>query len=287
MINTLKFQLCKNDNNDSAYTFIKENEFGIKCEAVIWVVMSVVCFVISQFTAWMIIPFMLAMYNLIIAWIKVSEAKYQVKKKSIKYIIEYNINVVFYELQILSKVMTEKGLREKDIENWKKHYIGNILKNKSLHTITAVIEDIKAHFYKITLLEFPTITEKDVRKFIKKESKSWWDTYYPEFKDDLAKNAFGRQRAKANEAKKTFNGTGTSPSTNLHLEQNLKMLGLPSTVRDLKTVKARYYELIRKYHPDAPQNKNKDKKVIQEKIIEINIAYQEVEKYLNNSNRGI
>ena len=287
MINTLKFQLCKNDKDDNSYTFMAENSLGIKCEAVIWVVMSIGCYIYSRFTTWMIIPFMLAAYNLIIAFIKIPEAKYQIKKKSIKYLIEYNINIVFYELQILAKIMAEKGLSDKDIENWKKHYIGNILKNKSIHTINAVIEDIRSHFYKITLLEFPTISEKDIRKFMKKESQAWWDKYYPEFKEDLAKNAFGRQRTKSN-TKQQFGGPGNvSSSGNLRLEQNLKVLGLPSTVRDLKTVKTRYYELIKKYHPDAPQNKTKDRNAIQEKIIEINIAYQEVEKILNNSNRGI
>ena len=162
----------------------------------------------------------------------------------------------------------------------------NILNNKSIHTINAVIEDIKSHFYKITLMEFPSISEKDIRKFMKKESQEWWDKYYPNFREDLDKNAFGKQKAKTNNDKSSKGGRAPSVS-NLRLEQNLKVLGLPSTVRDLKTVKNRYYELIRKYHPDAAQNKGKDRDEIQNKIIEINIAYQEVEKILNNSNRGI
>lgn len=291
MINTLKFQLYKNDKDDNFYEFARDNEVGIKCEAVIFAVCSFGAYVISHFEMYMIIPFILAMYNLILAWIKISEAKYELKKKSIKYLIEYNVNLLFKQLDILSNIMREKGLPEKDIEKWKKYYINKIIEKKSLNNIISTNEDIRAHFYKIALIEFPAISEKDILKFMKKESAEWFKKYYPKFKEDLSNNAFGKQRSSRSYAKTSNSGNSDNPAnnmvhSNMRLEQSLRVLGLPSTVRDMNMVKSRYYELIKKHHPDAPQNKDKDRKEVQDKIIEINIAYQEIEKILKNQNRG-
>lgn len=283
MINTFKFQLYKNDNNDAFYEFASSHEFGIKLEAIIWVIASASCYVFSEFLIWLIIPFILSIYNIVIAWIKIYDAKFQVKKKSIKYMIEYSMSLVFLELKKLADIMNEKQMKESDIEKWKLYYINTILHSKNLFTINTVINGIKEHYEKITLQQFPEIKEKEVRKFIKKESKEWWDKYYPTFKNDLENNRFGKQKAQ----KINIENRKVSSGRNIKLEENLKKMGLPGTVRDIRVVKTRYYELIKKYHPDALHNKGKNPKEMQNKMIEINISYQEIEKMLTNINKGV
>ena len=278
MINTFKFQLYKNDNNDAFYEFASSHEFGIKIEAVVWVMASAICYVFSDFLIWLVIPFVLSVYNIVLAWIKIHDAKFQVKKKSIKYMIEYSMSIVFLELKKLAAIMDEKQMKQTDIEKWKLYYINTILHSKNLFTINTVINNIKEHYEKITLQKFPDIKEKEIRKFIKKEAKDWWEKYYPTFKEDLENNQFGKQRNQ----RINIENRKVSSGKNIKLEENLKKMGLPGTVRDIRVVKTRYYELIKKYHPDAPQNKGRNPKEIQDKMIEVNIAYQEIEKIISN-----
>lgn len=51
-----------------------------------------------------------------------------------------------------------------------------------------------------------------------------------------------------------------------------------SVVYDLDLVNKRYHELVKKYHPDLH-----DEKGSEEKIIELNLAYQEIKKYISKT----
>ena len=279
MINTIKFQLCKDDKNDAFYEYATRNEFAIKLESVILVMASILCFIFSGFIPLLSIPFVLSIYNIIIVWMRIADAKFQIKKRSIKYMIEYSITIVFLELKKLSEIMKEKNMSENDIERWNLYYVNSILKNKNLNNINVVINNIKDHYQKITLKEFPELKDKEIKSFMKKEAADWWNKYYPDFKKDLDSNVFGKQKVSINSSETKKTGSGR----NIKLEQALGKMGLPGSVRDIKVVKARYYELIRRYHPDAPQNKGLDPKEVQNKIIEINMAYQEIEKMLKNN----
>ena len=57
MINTIKFQLCKDDKNDAFYEYATRNEFAIKLESVILVMASILCFIFSGFIPLLSIPF--------------------------------------------------------------------------------------------------------------------------------------------------------------------------------------------------------------------------------------
>lgn len=275
ILKTIDFHLNRDEKTRAFYEFVVERKTSLISESAIFVVMSIAAFVVSGFQSWMIIPFIFAVWNAVLIGIAIPEAQYHHKLQSLNYLIEHNIEVIFLELKILSKIMKEKSMTDEEIEKWCRFYMKRIFDNKSLSNINTIIDDIKQHFYRITLCEFPAIPEKDLRKFIKTEAPTWWNKYYPHFKKDMANKQFVRTRAKDNAGTKLYSG-------NVKLEQSLKVLGLPGTVRDFKTVKARYYELIKQYHPDAPQNKNKNKKEINEKIIEINTAYQEAERILKN-----
>lgn len=281
MINTIGFHIKKENKNSDFYYFINENRLGLRIESIIFVCSGIACYLLSKFNIAMIIPLLLALYNCTIIFIEIHKSKFEIKKRTIKYQIEYNINQMFFELKLLVSAMKEKGLPDADIIKWKKYYINRIFDNKSLNTISTVIDDIKTHFYRITLIEFPILKEKDILNFIKKESKQWWNELYPNFQQDLQNNAFSKQRQTKDSG--GIDNNSKPVSSNYRLEQNLKALGLPTTTRDLNLIKKRYFELVRTYHPDSKASQSMDKQLINEKIMEINGAYQEIEKMLKQS----
>jgi hypothetical protein len=281
MINTINFHLKKdnrNKKNSDFYYFVSENKLGLRVESIIFVISGIAFYVYSNFNVVMSIPFILAVYNCFLIFFYIHKSVFEIKKNTISYQIEYGINKVFLELKMLCIAMKEKGLTEKELKKWKQYYIGRIMEFKSLNTINSVSEDIASHFYKITLIEFPMVKEKDVLKFIKKESKQWWDELYPNFANDLKNNAFSKQKTS-----KSQGGENKSVGSNYKLEQNLKILGLPTTTRNMNIVKKRYFELVKIYHPDSKENRDKDKQMIQEKIIEINGAFQEIQSILKQT----
>lgn len=274
-MNTIKFYLKNDVKDDNFYYFVIDNAASLTMEAVIIAIALTVTTLIFKFSIVSLVFWVIGVSNLIVIIKNILESKIHLNKKTINYKITYGMNEFFLSLKILSSLMKEKGLNDKDILKWQSYYVNRILENKSLNTILVVSGDIQEHYKKIALIDFPEIIEKEVEQFAKKDSKIWWDKYYPNFNEDLKAKVFAN---KANVKKKSDNSNGGG--TNYRLEQNLKVLGLPASTREMKLIKKRYFELVKMYHPDSAENKDKDPKEIQDKIIEINSVYQEIEKML-------
>lgn len=225
-----------------------------------------------------IIPLIFAIINLMIVPYKIKEAKWEAQGKSIKFRTKRTIYLLFMYIDLLCKKVVEKGGDEETAEKIKVEYVNRLINEKTPANITQLTKDVKTRYQKLSGENPKEFKSMDVEKFSSTKAKKWMEKYYPDLEKDINNNEYSKNKNKAI-VKQT-------PGMNnlINIDRELRILGLPGSTRDFEFIKARYYELVKRYHPDAPENKDKDIIELQEKITEINLAYREIEKAMKNNN---
>ena len=259
------------------YQFVVKAKLILIVESIVLVFASVILYAFLN-SILILFPFILAMANLFIVLYKIREAKWESQGKSIKFRIECSIYKLFLSVDKLCKKMKANKMPEEEIETTKKKYVEMLKSEKTQANINAVTKEVNVEYQNLTGEKMEEIKSMDIEAFSKKEAKKWTEKYYPEFNTDMKNNEYSKVKARQQKQ------VNSIIRNDIHVEQALKTLGLPGTTTDMTVVKNKYFELIKRYHPDSVFNKDKSKEEIQEKIIEINLAYQEIERAFKNNN---
>lgn len=252
--------------------YVADNKTKLEIESAIFFILSVILFFAFGLNVILIIPVVLFGINFYVVFNQIKKSEENIKHQSISYKIENAMNHVFYYLDILREVMKKNGLSDDDIEKYTVSYIDQIKENKSLSELNLISEKINDHFSKITLFKIPPIVEKEYNSFLKNKLKKYYEKYYYDFSDDIKSGKFTLRPKKKH--------ISAAASSNYLLTENLKVLGLPSTVTDINIVKNKYYALVRIYHPD--HNNILTQEEAQNKMCVINEAYNYVINVLKN-----
>ena len=124
-------------------------------------------------------------------------------------------------------------------------------------------------------------TDEELDQFIIDLETNTNDKFEFDFIERLVKEAirlefFQRKKASSEKSEKE----SPKESSNKELEYAYKILDLPLDAK-FETVKTKYRELVKEYHPD--KNPNQHKNWCDEMMKQINIAYEVIEKYFEEN----
>lgn len=253
--------------------YIVDNKITIEIEAILLFLLSFGLFAILNFNYLCILFILLFGLNTIVVFRQIIKSQDNIKHQSITYKMQDAMNHLFFKINILHNVMSKNGKSEEEINVVEKEYVNKIKINKNMVVLELISNTIDDDFYKIASITMPTPLEKDYNLFVKKEVDKYYEKFYPLFKDEVLNGQFTLKPRKGEEISKNDN--------DYLLGNALKKLGLPNTITDLKIIKKRYFDLIHMYHPDHNNNSMLTEEEQQNKMCEINEAYDYIKKVLD------
>lgn len=247
-------------------TYINEHKKSILIESLVLLILLMLLFFLSKSSLYMLVPVILAVYNLVFIYLRILRSNKYVLINSNGYRIKFIAIKFFFRLEELEETLKNKDLDKAEIEKWINYYVK---KFKSSHSFvnfkqtTTQLED----YIKSLKNELTDDSEKIISNFERKKYNKYINKYFEELPSLITANKIDLKLTSNNTITKRLNYSES-------VERALRALGLSSNTKSLDIVTQRYYSLVQMYHPDRSKAPDATKK-----LTEINKAYRVLKNF--------